>query len=253
MPQRSPARAEVRVPVHRPQTSRPHELGDVPSPLVDLALRFLASDAFEIACNIAAALKARGYGRDHFKSARPFEQDNESAQPPKWEPEGDATSTTWRHIALARLSAYAERDLDTGCLNWRGGVQQGGYGVVSYRRGRYTAHRLSWLAQRGPIPKDMLVCHTCDNRLCIEVTHLFLGTAQDNTTDMARKGRGRFYSRARLSEGAVARIKRRLLDGVPAATIARENSVHYRTIHEIKTNRSWRHVEAAPGADDEEE
>lgn len=237
MPQRSPARAEVRVPVHRPQTSRPHDLGEVPSPLVDLALRFLTSDAFEIACNIAAALKVREFGKD----------DPDPARLPS--PPGDET---WRRIAVARLTAFAERDAGTGCLEWKGARLPSGYGKITYRRRRYYTHRLSWLAQRGAIPKGLLVCHTCDNRRCIEVTHLFLGTPLDNTTDMARKGRAKFYNRARLSEDAVARIKRRLLDGESTAKIARENSVHYHTVYEIKSNKSWRHVEAAPGNDQKE-
>jgi hypothetical protein len=54
---------------------------------------------------------------------------------------------------------------------------------------RQLASRLAWLDQRGPIPVALQVCHHCDNPICIEVTHLFLGTQQDNLDDMVAKGR----------------------------------------------------------------
>lgn len=81
---------------------------------------------------------------------------------------------------------------DTGCWDWLRYKNKGGYG-----RGRYLgkiclAHRSSYEYHVEPIPKGMLVCHTCDNPPCINPEHLFLGTSKDNAIDMIKKGRNNY-------------------------------------------------------------
>jgi hypothetical protein len=56
-------------------------------------------------------------------------------------------------------------------------------------RAKVLEHRLAWEMANGPIPAGMCVLHACDNRACINVEHLFLGTYQDNALDMVAKGR----------------------------------------------------------------
>lgn len=72
---------------------------------------------------------------------------------------------------------------------------QTGYGQLSaWVDGKHkllTAHRVSYQASFGAIPEGKLVCHSCDNRACINPAHLFLGDQLDNMHDMWRKGRGR--------------------------------------------------------------
>lgn len=76
-----------------------------------------------------------------------------------------------------------------GCLLWHKSVDGRGYPQMFFRGRLRRAHRVAWELQFGPIPDGVFVCHSCDQPRCVNVAHLFLGTALDNSLDMTRKGR----------------------------------------------------------------
>jgi hypothetical protein len=206
--------------------------------------KFASGEEFHIARDIADALVARGFVtilRD-----APDAPVHCTTSPKSFVsmPEDPTQRANWSRFARERLARHAEREADTGCLVWRGARTANGYGGITFLGKTYMVHRLAWLAHQGPIPSDLRICHTCDNRLCLEPSHLFLGTPQQNTIDMIRKGRGRvFGGRERLDEGKVASIKRRLRAGESVSTLAAEMSVSINTIGDIKRGRTWIFVE----------
>jgi len=74
-----------------------------------------------------------------------------------------------------------------GCHRWTGAVSAVGYGNVWWR-GRYVgAHRVAYELGHGKIPRGSYVCHTCDNRRCVNADHLFLGDQLANMADLRTK------------------------------------------------------------------
>jgi len=85
------------------------------------------------------------------------------------------------------------------------GRSQSGYALVKINKTTIGAHRLSWLIHHGKIPQGMWVLHKCDNPLCINVEHLWLGYPKDNTRDMITKNRDNFHGKRKYSQQIVAK------------------------------------------------
>lgn len=77
------------------------------------------------------------------------------------------------------------------CWPWPGNISNRGYGVVNMNGRKVSAHRYAYQLATGEDPGELHVCHTCDNPVCVNPAHLWLGTNADNVRDKLDKGRGR--------------------------------------------------------------
>lgn len=141
------------------------------------------------------------------------------------------------------------------CWEWAGRVCPKGYGYFDRSQGRALkwkerAHRQAWMLVKGLIPDGLHVLHRCDNRRCVRVSHLWLGTHDDNMQDKVTKGRqarnvhvvGEMQGNAVLTEEKVLGIMAQLKKGTPQAAIGRMFGIRQDHVSRINTGHLWSHV-----------
>ena len=132
------------------------------------------------------------------------------------------------------------------CWEWRGAIEGGGYG--SFRSGGKSvrAHRFAYeLTEK--IPEGKMVLHICDNRLCVNPYHLFLGDAQDNSDDCRDKGRmirafGENHGNSKFKNNDIEDIRQLYQIGFTQGYIAGRYGVDRSTIGYIVRGDYWRKV-----------
>jgi hypothetical protein len=104
------------------------------------------------------------------------------------------------------------------------------------------AHRWSFKNYVGDIPKNIKVCHLCDNPSCVNPSHLFLGTDKENSLDRDRKNRtakGLKNGKSVLSEEQVFFIRKSSLS---ERQIAKVIGVSRGTVNAVRSGRTWGHL-----------
>jgi hypothetical protein len=137
---------------------------------------------------------------------------------------------------------------DSGCWVWqgpkRGKAKDGFYGGFKWMCKNYLAHRISYMVFKEAIPDDKLVCHSCDNPLCVNPEHLFIGTQTDNMRDMSKKMRGTHGEKSYPGKLTVEKVlKIRAMGGTMYnREIAALFNVSTPTITTILNRKSWKHI-----------
>ena len=160
---------------------------------------------------------------------------------------------------LERFNSNIGTASESGCVPWKGNHSNKGRPLFGFNGSQQYAHRVMWAIHNGPIPLSMYVCHTCDNPICVNPDHLFLGTARDNYHDMVGKGRrrttkgmktgrrpsvaGSNHPRAKLCEFDV-KLMRALFyqNGVSAVRLGLKFGVASRVAWSAIHGKTWSHV-----------
>lgn len=169
----------------------------------------------------------------------------------------------WKRVrkgqSLADKSRYEMTDeerfaekytvLPSGCWEWnsaRPGLHRAN--LFHFRGKPTTAYRASYVIFVGDIPEGQIVCHRCDNGMCVNPNHLWLGDHSANNSDTVRKGRrvirkGESATSAKLTENDVRRVRDADLGKRGAlAALSRELGVNKATLQDIIKGKTWRHV-----------
>lgn len=120
------------------------------------------------------------------------------------------------------------------CWLWQGHLNAKGYGQISRHlsRKRYMAHRVSYQIHKGIIPNGMLVCHSCDVRNCVNPSHLWIGTNNENMLDMKNKKRGR-NAIPRITDNKRLKILELKNLDMKIVEIANITGAHYSSVSKI--------------------
>lgn len=135
------------------------------------------------------------------------------------------------------------------CWLWCGAIRnKDGYGAIAFSGKTRMAHRVSYAIHFEVLPVDKIVCHTCDNPICVNPKHLYLGTDADNWRDCQERGRevhpqGECHGKAILTASDVKFIfecyKPRK---VPKKVFAELFGVSVSCISHIIRGRNWKHL-----------
>lgn len=160
-----------------------------------------------------------------------------------------------RYLAIRRFLKYITIGTMDECWIWRGGGGlYGHFQLDEYGKHQYDAHVAAYILFIGRIPKrqgkdKLQVCHNCpdgDNPRCVNPTHLWLGTAKENTQDMISKERdaiiGERHANTKLTFRKVSKIRRKYATGkYSMKSLANKFGISTTAVFRIIRNKTWKY------------
>lgn len=145
---------------------------------------------------------------------------------------------------IRRFYSYVQVGKEDECWEWLGFTAVG-YGMFMFDGKPMKASRFIWWFTTGQHPEELYVCHHCDNKMCVNPKHLFLGTQKENMQDAVRKGRivhGAKHYNARLTENDVREIRAKRTAGISCHQLTTEYGVSFTQIWNIVRRKQWVHI-----------
>lgn len=143
-----------------------------------------------------------------------------------------------------RIELYSMPVVWSGCWIWLSTLQNTGYHYGRFfdrnTNRSLLAHRCAWQAYFGEIPRGMDVLHSCDEPMCVNPSHLFLGNHRDNMLDAMRKGRnvkGGRVNTCKLTQANVLFIRASHESNEALALML---GVTESTVRFARTKRTWK-------------
>ena len=172
-------------------------------------------------------------------------------------PTGEAGSNYLIYLARLIRRFWKKVDVrgDDDCWEWTASTKGNGikhlYGqfyIKGYKMVR--AHRVAWIIKNGKATENLLVLHKCNNPLCCNPAHLYLGTASDNSRDAVRAGthtgfkmRGENRPHNKLTKYDVLEM-RRLYETrkISYGLLAKIFRINYSQAWRIVNRKRWKHI-----------
>lgn len=151
-----------------------------------------------------------------------------------------------------RFWLRVNKNTPTGCWEWLSSGDNQGYGRFWFKCGMMSVHKISWLLSKGKVPQNMCVCHTCDNRKCVNPDHLWLGTHQENMDEWPEGAREKGWAAMRKKVGELRKNHRLTNETVKYIRetypskgyeeMAKELGVSPITVYNVIRRTSWKHL-----------
>ena len=136
------------------------------------------------------------------------------------------------------------------CWEWIGTIFTTGYACFWFEGKNRKASRIAYEIFKGPITPGLCVLHFCDNRLCVNPDHLWLGSNADNSNDMKTKGRssggsppGERNGKAKLTNVLVTTLREEFSRGnMTQVELGKKYGITSQNVGQIISRKHWKHI-----------
>jgi len=172
----------------------------------------------------------------------------------RFERPGSGEAYEWPLASGVEERFWAKVDVreDDECWEWKAYCNRQGYGMIRNGRRMAKSSRMAWvLANHRPIPSGLHALHHCDNRACVNHSHIYVGTNADNIKDKVTRERSKFshperqgelHPLAKLSADDVREIRRVGIGGGKGRESAKRFGVSPATVTLIVQRKLWPHL-----------